>query len=191
MPPHSDLFIQILSSYVLGYRQNIYMRSFLPIVFAVLFGVAAAANAQNPTDPPQGQHVILTALGKGSQIYTCQLTNGTPQWVFKEPEATLFNADGAQVGAHSAGPLWTANDGSSVKGELISKTASPEPGAIPWLLLKAATVQGDGVLTKVEFIRRSDTHGGAAPSAGCDAQHLSATSRIPYTATYTFYTAKP
>jgi hypothetical protein len=152
---------------------------------------AAAASAQNSTDPPQGQRAILTVLGKGSQIYTCQLTNGTPQWVFKEPEARLYITDSVQVGTHSAGPLWTAKDGSSVKGELITKAASPEAGAIPWLLLKAAAVEGNGILTSVEFIRRSDTHGGVASTTGCDAQHLNAVSRIPYTATYTFYSAKP
>jgi hypothetical protein len=175
-------------------QQEIIMRSSLPVVvLAALFAVAAvaAATAQNPTDPPAGQHAILTVLGKGSQIYTCQLASGTPQWVFKEPEATLYDADGAQVGTHSAGPLWTNKDGSSVKGVLLSKTASPEPGAIPWLLLKAAAAQGNGILAGVEFIRRSDTHGGVASDAGCDAQHLNTVSRIPYTATYTFYSAKP
>jgi hypothetical protein len=45
-------------------------------------------------------------------------------------------------------------------------------------------------MTKVEFIRRSDTHGGTAPSTGCDAEHLNAIVRVPYTATYTFYSAK-
>ncbi len=46
-------------------------------------------------------------------------------------------------------------------------------------------------MTKVEFIRRSDTHGGIAPLTGCDSQHLNISARVPYTATYTFYSAKP
>jgi hypothetical protein len=170
------------------------MDRFRPIAVAALVAVnlfSTTANAQNATDPPQGQRAVLTVLGKGSQIYTCQIANDTPQWVFKEPEATLYNQNNIETGTHSAGPLWTAKDGSSVKGELIAKTASPEPGAIPWLLLKAAATQGNGVLSKVEFIRRSDTHGGTASPAGCDAQHLNAVSRVPYTATYTFYSAKP
>jgi len=48
-----------------------------------------------------------------------------------------------------------------------------------------------GILTTVDFIRRSDTHGGIAPTTGCDAQHVNENARIPYTATYTFYSAKP
>ncbi|HEY6412215.1 MAG TPA: DUF3455 domain-containing protein [Edaphobacter sp.] len=169
------------------------MRPSLPIVIALAAAnlLSAAANAQNSTDPPQGQRAVLIALGKGSQIYTCQLTNGTPQWIFKQPEAILYSADSAEVGTHGAGPLWTSKDGSSVKGEVITKAASPEAGAIPWLLLKAASTEGTGILTKVEFIRRSDTHGGIASTTGCDAQHLNAVSRIPYSATYTFYSASP
>jgi hypothetical protein len=46
-------------------------------------------------------------------------------------------------------------------------------------------------MARAEFIRRSDTHGGIAPATGCDAKHLNTVSRVPYTATYTFYSAKP
>jgi hypothetical protein len=166
------------------------MRFALPTVAAVAI-LATAAHAQNPTDAPQGQHVILTVLARGVQVYTCQQANGAPQWVFKEPEAILYDSDSAKVGTHGAGPVWIHKDGSSVKGEVVQKSSAPEPGAIPWLLLKTASVEGSGILTKVEFIRRFGTHGGVASTVGCDAQHLNEVSRIPYTATYTFYTSKP
>jgi hypothetical protein len=45
-------------------------------------------------------------------------------------------------------------------------------------------------MAKADFIRRSDTHGGAAPATGCDTKHLGAISRVPYTAVYSFYAAK-
>ena len=125
------------------------------------------------------------------QIYTCQQSATKPQWVLQAPEATLIDAFGNDVGTHGAGPIWKSKDGSTVKGELVEKSASPEPTAIPWLLLKAASASGTGIMTRVEFIRRSDTHGGIAPATGCDAQHLGGVSRVPYTATYTFYSAKP
>jgi hypothetical protein len=161
---------------------------FLTLI-ATLTSVAAAA--QSPMEPPPSQHSILTATGKGVQIYTCKQTTTGPQWVFQAPEATLIDASGATIGTHGAGPIWKSNDGSTVKGDLLQKSASPDPNAIPWLLLKAASPTGSGVMTKVEFIRRSDTHGGNAPSAGCDAEHLAADVRVPYSATYTFYSAKP
>jgi hypothetical protein len=170
-------------------------RNHLSLVLAATLPLAAIATAQSPaqdpTAPPPSQHAILTVTGKGVQIYTCQQTPTGPQWVFQAPEATLTDSTGNPVGTHGAGPAWNSKDGSTVKGELVQKSASPEPTAIPWLLLKSAGTSGSGIMTKVEFIRRSDTHGGIAPATGCDTQHLSATTRVPYTATYTFYSAKP
>jgi hypothetical protein len=163
----------------------------LALIFAATLFLAAAAGAQNPTEPPASQHPILTVTGKGVQIYACQQTASGPQWMLQAPEATLIDASGNDVGTHGAGPIWKSKDGSTVKGELFQKSASPDPTAIPWLLLKAANASGPGIMTRIDFIRRSDTHGGIAPTTGCDVQHLSAVSRVPYTATYTFYSAKP
>ena len=160
------------------------------LILAATLSLAPAAPAQNPTDPPPTQHPILTVTGKGVQIYTCQQSATSPQWTFQAPEATLTDTSGKTVGAHAAGPIWISNDGSAVKGEVLQKSASPEPASIPWLLLKAASPTGSGIMSRVEFIRRSDTHGGIPPTTGCDAQHLNSVSRVPYTATYTFY-AKP
>src|SRR6267154_4674215 len=142
---------------------------------AALF-LATAATAQNPTTPPPPQRPILTVTGKGVQIYTCQQSAAGPQWAFQAPEATLIDASGNPIGTHGAGPIWKSNDGSTVKGELLQKSPSPEGTSIPWLLLKATSPSGSGIMTRVEYIRRSDTHGGASPTTGCDPQHLNAVS---------------
>jgi hypothetical protein len=163
----------------------------LRLLLAATLSMAPAALAQNPTTPPPTQHPILTVTGKGVQIYICQQAAAGPQWTLQAPEATLIDASGKPVGTHGAGPIWKSNDGSSVKGEVLQKSASPEATSIPWLLLKAVGPSGSGIMTRVEFIRRSDTYGGASPATGCDAQHLNAISRVPYTATYTFYSATP
>jgi hypothetical protein len=163
----------------------------LRLLLAATLSMAPAVLAQNPTTPPPSQHPVLTVTGKGVQIYICQQAAAGPQWTFQAPEATLIDASGKPVGTHGAGPIWKSNDGSIVKGELLQKSASPEARSIPWLLLKAVSPSGSGIMTRVEFIRRSDTHGGASPATGCDAQHLNAISRVPYTATYTFYSATP
>jgi hypothetical protein len=162
----------------------------LILTLTTTLSLAITATAQNPTDPPASQHAILTTTGKGVQIYTCQQSATGPQWIFQAPKATLIDASGKPVATHGAGPIWISHDGSTVKGEVLQKT-SPDPTAIPWLLLNASATTGSGIMSRVEFIRRSDTHGGNAPATGCDAQHLNTTSRIPYTATYTFYSAKP
>src|SRR5580704_9059872 len=99
--------------------------------------VAFTAQAQNQTDAPAAQHAVLTVLGKGVQIYACQQVGDVPQWAFQAPEATLFDAAGAKVGTHGAGPVWKYRDGSLVKGEVVTKSPAPQAEAIPWLLLKA------------------------------------------------------
>ncbi len=101
----------------------------------------------------------------------------------------MLDASGKEVGSHGAGPFWKAADGSLVKGKLVTSSKAPGAGDIAWLLLKASEHERSGVLATVEYIRRSDTHGGVAPATGCDAGHLEATARVPYTATYTFYAA--
>jgi hypothetical protein len=110
--------------------------------------------------------------------------------VFVAPAARLFDKDGVEVGTHGDGPVWHLQDGSSVLGKVIAKTPSPDAGSVPWLLVKAVSAMGGGRLAGVEFIRRSDTKGGVAPTAGCDAGHLGDIARVPYTTTYTFYSSK-
>jgi hypothetical protein len=166
-------------------------RNPLSLLLAVAFLITTAATAQTPTDPPPSQHLILTVTGKGVQIYVCQLVANAPQWVFEAPDASLYDASGAKVGVHGAGPSWRYYDGSTVKGEVVAKSSAADSISIPWLLLKAIGDEDSGILAKSQFIRRSDTHGGIAPITGCDAPHLNATVRVPYTATYTFYSAKP
>ncbi len=132
--------------------------------------------------------VLLTAEGKGFQVYGCRAQGaGAPVWVLDHPDANLFNSKGKLVGHHSAGPTWRAKDGSSVQGAVIAKMPPPDPKSIPLLTLHATTHGGSGILSKVDTISRTDTHGGAAPPKGCDRAHLGSTTAVPYSATYTFY----
>ena len=138
------------------------------------------ALGQGDTQAPENQHPVFAATGKGVQIYSCQNVSGAPQWVFQAPEAGLFDSSGTEIGTHGAGPVWKFHDGRSVKGQVIAKSDAPRAGDIPWLLLKA---EGSGV----EYIRRSETHGGTAPAGACA---VGSSERVPYSATYTFYAHK-
>ncbi len=149
------------------------------------------AQTQSPTDPPPAQHPVLTLHATGSQIYSCQHVANSFQWVFLAPAARLFDATGNEVATHGDGPTWNYQDSSSIQGVVVANSPSPDPTAIPWLLLKAVHPQRTGILTAVDFIRRSDTHGGPAPTTGCDPAHQGILARVPYTAVYTFYSAKP
>lgn len=127
--------------------------------------------------------VVLQAKGDGVQIYGC--TDG--KWALKGPDARLLDALNRVIGKHFAGPAWQLNDGSVVKGALVSSKPAPDGVSAAWLLLKAVPGSGSGKFATVAFIRRTETHGGAAPARACA---VSDVERVPYTATYTFY-AKP
>jgi len=159
---------------------------------AALLLIAAAAPAQ--ADPaaiaaPAGTSQILSAAAEGVQIYECKAKDQGFAWVFKAPEAALFDASGRQIIHHFAGPSWQADDGTTLVGEVVGKADAPAPGAIAWLLLRAKSHEGSGPLAKAGFIRRIDTKGGSAPEGGCDSAHAGAEARMHYSAVYEFYTA--
>lgn len=155
-----------------------------------LFVLLASPQTSDITLPPSTAHTELTAEGRGVQIYRCQQQSDTYAWTFVAPEATLFDTSTHKpIGTHGAGPTWTSNDGSSITGKVLEKS-SPDPASIPWLLLSATPAGKPGALAHIAFVRRSQTHGGNAPANGCDADHANQTTRVPYTATYTFYTGQ-
>lgn len=159
------------------------LRSF---AFLTLMSLLQAAD---PTLPPAGAHLKLTAVGLGVQVYKCAPQDGSYQWILEMPVAKLFDPSTHQaLGTHSVGPTWTWNDGSSITGNVIQKQPSSDPANVPWLLV-ATHSDGTtvGVLSDVTLVRRSDTQAGV-PTMACDAEHQNNEVRVPYQATYTFYT---
>jgi len=172
----------------------------LVTVIALLVSLAGLATAQGtPTTaedvpaalaPPAGSVLLFELGARGVQIYACQAKPDDATafvWTFKAPEAELLNGRGELVGSHFAGPTWQGNDGSAVVGTVLERADSPDPGAIPWLLLEAKEHAGSGAFSTITHVQRLNTAGGAAPSAGCDAAHAGAEVREPYEATYAFY----
>ncbi len=151
----------------------------------VLAGGARAEDALVP--PPAGATVLVELEADGVQIYACEVKE-KPAWVFKAPEAALFDQEGRQVGTHFAGPTWEDGAG-SVTGEVVARAEPPDDDAIPWLLLRAKSHEGTGPIAAAAFIRRFDTVGGLPPQDGCDAKHVGEEARMRYSATYQFLTA--
>jgi hypothetical protein len=166
------------------------MRILAAFLIAAFVSTPASPAQQTggPIDPPAGARSVLEAKGDGVQIYVCTDTHDGFKWVLKAPDAKLLDASGKTIGLHFAGPTWSLVDGSQVQGELIASRPAPEANSIAWLLLGAKAGTGTGKLAEVRFIRRTETHGGVAAQSGCqslgDAGKLT---RVPYTATYTFY----
>ena len=139
---------------------------------------------------PDGQEVLLKALGKGTQVYVCKAASGDAdrfEWVLARPDAGLFDESGARIGKHFAGPTWEALDGSRVTAQMQQRSSAPNANAVPWLLLKAASNQGAGTFARVTYIQRVDTVGGQAPADGCDKSRAGSEAPVDYQATYYFY----
>ena len=157
-----------------------------PLFFPLLFLLPAfffitslrAQDTQSSIAVPDGSSLLLKAKGEGVQVYGCV----NRMWQLQTPAAELLDDQRRVIGHHYGGPTWQLNDGSVVKGAVVSKQDSPEASSIPWLLIKS--VAGTGRLETVRFIQRSETHGGVAPNGSCSGATLI---RVPYTAIYSFY----
>ena len=159
------------------------MRKILMDSAVVLTAFAGLASAQSPP----AKSPAIEAFGKGVQIYTCKASNGDYAWSLKAPDASLQDAKGNVIGKHFAGPSWQATDGSTVVGEPLNVSPSPNAGAIAWIVLHAKSHSGDGAMANVQYIVRTRTEGGVAPASGCDASHVGAEVRVPYSAIYLFF----
>jgi hypothetical protein len=174
------------------------MRMAQSFLLSALLAASCVAHAQaaSPSLSPgtQGKTVqfdgsstaklVLHARGEGVQIYTC-MKDADWAWKLKAPDATLFDENRRAIGKHFAGPTWRLDDGSEVQGKLLE--TRQQAGTIPWLILSARSTGSEGLLSHVDAVRRTDTQGGLAPSNGCDAQHAGIETRIPYSASYSFF----
>lgn len=139
---------------------------------------------------PDGNELRLVADAEGVQVYICQVdsTDATLKWILERPDALLFGKQGRVIAHHYEGPTWEGLDGSTVVGMALEPRYTPDPTAIPWLLLKANGNGGDGMFSKITYIQRLHTEQGK-PQTVCDSATFNKHVRVPYTATYYFYAA--
>jgi hypothetical protein len=171
-------------------KQPVIVGSFSVLLVAALAGCASAPTVPGPLRVPAAQSLIKELHATGVQIYECQPAKGDAsqfEWSFKGPEAVLSTKGGGNIGRHYGGPTWEAKDGSRVVGEVIANSPSTKPNSIPWLLLRARAVSGNGVFGHVQFIQRLNTVGGSIPVGGCSQPQAGQQLRAAYTADYLFY----
>jgi hypothetical protein len=166
---------------------------------ALVAGCAPAGVAMRPAVPetlstPVTEVLSLEVPATGVQIYECMARKDAParfEWVFKGPEADLFDTHGKKIGKHYAGPTWESNDGSKVVGEVKARDSGPDGSAIPWLLLRAKSTAGTGIFSQTKSIQRVSTVGGTTPTESCSEAQAGKVARVGYKAVYYFYVAKP
>jgi hypothetical protein len=83
-------------------------------------------------------------------------------------------------------PQWTNDDGSMVEGRKVAAFAQ-DASAIPWLLLASVSHTGAGIMSRVKYVQRVNTVGGNAPTAGCSADTVGASTDVGYSADYYFF----
>ncbi len=163
---------------------------------ALFICLASISLGQTPVPPaselhnPPGHSVLfrLQTLPTSVQIYTCKATGGAFAWSGPDPDAIVSNPLHTVTIHHYKGPTWEATDGSIVRGSNAKHFLAPREKSVDWLELAASG--GTQKFSSVDFIHRIDTSGGVAPSQPCDAAHDLEQVRVPYSATYLFYTPK-
>ena len=155
--------------------------------------VAAPDSVPAALQPPADQEPFASLKGAGVQIYECARKPDAPNtfaWEFREPDATLSDANGDVVGRHFAGPSWAAVDGSTIVGKVSASLPAPLAGAIPWLRLDVGTHEGQGLFDHATSVQRLDTIGGVAPALACGTRNEHQKERVGYTAIYVFWRAR-
>jgi hypothetical protein len=179
---------------------------------SLLCALPHAAQAQTVTPPvvPPGLEVdapnqaFLVGHAFGTQNYECQPVDslGHVAWTLFTPQATLFGDQNAQLITHFNSPnpdeagvvraTWQDSVDTSMVWARAVASAMVDPNAIPWVKLAKVGARvgptGGRTLSDTTFVQRVNTHGGLAPSTGCDAlPDAGKKAFIPYTADYFFY----
>jgi hypothetical protein len=169
------------------------MRTRVNLVLSLLTLGTCLGSARAQVALPAGNAAFLSAFGDGVQIYQSGSDGlGGFQWNFIAPSANLYtdSTETVLIATHNAGPTWHyLADGSSVVGTKISQLNSPNPNAIPQLLLQGTSHSGSGLFNVVTYIQRLNTVDGIAP--GVAPTGLGQEADVHYTATYVFAAATP
>ena len=143
---------------------------------------------------PPGNRVAMETVGVGEIAYQCrakQGAEGTYEWTFAGPKATLTARDGTPVGSYYGPPAtWESKDGSKLTGTQVG-VAPAGPGNIPHQLVKANPAVGKGAMTGVTYIQRVATQGGVAPMLPCTAANAGFNEIVKYQADYIFWSGAP
>ena len=168
---------------MVAHKLSVYVLSIL--FLGLRFGVFAAEIQGVPL--PENTSIVLAVAAEGVQIYQSKPNStGAYEWAFKAPEAELKSLTGEVLGKHFAGPSWSLSDGSQWVGNLppLKAVPAPDAGSVPWLLVGAKSRSETGLLSKIDFVVRIATSGGAAPREA--PKNPTDTARVKYQAIYLF-----
>jgi Protein of unknown function (DUF3455) len=170
-----------------------------------------SADSRAAIAAPSGHFMTMSVYANGTQDYQCRKNATGYGWAFTGPRANLFgdgkvgdhfNLQGtSQAGTPADGPRWRFNDGTQVRGRLVSSAPSLTANDIPVLLLRVEyesrrspsyTSYFGTAVQNATFLQRTQTVGGVAPAANsCTAFTVGTVAKVPYRATYLFWSPPP
>ena len=134
---------------------------------------------------PETVEPVLRLQGRGVQVFRCEPRGSGYTWLYRLPEADLFDASGKAVVRHGANFSFEHADGSRLLGSVVDFDDAPEASNLRWLLLSTRSF-GQGVLSGITFVQRVNTIGGMPP-ARCDAAQQNRLLRVDFSADFVFY----
>ena len=138
---------------------------------------------------PSTHAPTLQLTSRGVQIFRCEKRDTGAAWVFRQPQADLFDADGKPVGKHGANFSFEHNDGSRLVSTITAYDEPSKSTDLRWLLLTTRSF-GKGALEDVGYVQRVNTSGGMPP-ARCDPSQLNQLLRVDFTSDFVFYRPRP
>ncbi len=138
---------------------------------------------------PDNHRAVLRLRAQGAQLFRCERLGVGGQlaygWIYRQPEADLFDAAGRFVGSHGANFTFEHNDGSVLVGRVVGHDEAARAEDLPWLLL-ATRAHGQGALARIDYVQRVNTRGGMPPDR-CDPNEQNQLLRVSFSADFIFY----
>jgi hypothetical protein len=134
---------------------------------------------------PDAVAPAIRLAARGVQVFRCEARPNGYTWVFRLPEADLFDDNGKAVARHGANFSFEHADGSRVLGTVVEFDEAPDSRDLRWLLLSTRSF-GDGALGGVTHVQRVNTAGGMPP-ARCEPSQQNRLLRVDFSADFIFY----
>jgi hypothetical protein len=147
------------------------MRIRIIIALVVLLSVAGLAQAS------------MQFAAAPDRVHSPELPSPLCNGFQLQPGNRMFDAANydKKVGIHQVGPTWASNGRSKVVTTKLG-ACSPDPTAVPWLLLQPVTNEGPGVSGSTTYIQRVNTKAGLTLNA--PGRSTAALGKAPYTERY-------
>ena len=137
---------------------------------------------------PSDREAVLQLSAQGVQIFRCEKRDGGFVWVFRQPDAQLFDSSGKSVGRHGANFSFEHNDGSRLTATIVAYDDAPNTSDLRWVLMTTRSF-GTGTFDGITHVQRVRTRGGMPPE-NCQSAQANQLLRVDFSADFIFYRAK-